>query len=64
MDIVKIGSKISEKSVYRPYSIHTCGEEMDNVNDFSPGFDESALKYFSVTSSYNEKIVEKVKYVG
>jgi hypothetical protein len=37
---------------------------MDNVNDFSPGFDESALKYFSVTSSYNEKIVEVVKYVG
>ena len=63
LDIVKIGSKISEKSVYRPHSIHTCGEEMDNVNDFSPGFDESALKYFSVTSQYNEKIVEKVKYV-
>ena len=36
---------------------------MDNVMDFSPGFDESALKYFSVTSQYNEKIVEKVKYV-
>ena len=64
LDIVKIGSEISEKSVYRPNSIHTCGEEMDNVNSFSPGFDESALKYFSVTSSYNEKIVEKVKYVG
>ena len=63
LDIVKIGAWISEKSVYRPNSIHTCGEEMDNVNDFSPGFDESALKYFSVTSSYNEKIVEKVKYV-
>ena len=63
LDIVKIGSEILEKSVYRPNSIHTCGEEMDNVNDFSPGFDESALKYFSTTSQYNEKIVEKVKYV-
>jgi len=64
LDIVKIGSKISEKSVYRPNSIHECGEVMDNVNDFSPGFNESALKYFSVTSSYNEKVVEKVKYIG
>jgi len=63
LDIVKIGAWISEKSVYRPGSVHECGEVMDNVNDFSPGFDESALKYFSVTSSYNEKIVEKVKYV-
>ena len=36
---------------------------MDNVMDFSPGFDESALKYFSVTSQYNEKIIETVKYV-
>jgi hypothetical protein len=36
---------------------------MDNVMDFSPGFDESVLKYFSVTSSYNEKIIETVKYV-
>ena len=63
LDIVKIGSEILEKSVYRPNSIHTCGEEMDNVNDFSPGFNESALKYFSTTSQYNEKIVEKVKYV-
>ena len=63
LDIVKIGAWISEKSVYRTNSEHTCWEEMDNVNDFSPGFDESALKYFSVTSSYNEKIVEKVKYV-
>ena len=64
LDIVKIGSKISEKSVYRPNSIHTCGEEMDNVNDFSPWFDETALKYFSVTSSFNVKTVETVKYVG
>ncbi len=63
LDIVKIGAWISEKSVYRPGFIHECGEVMDNVNDFSPGFDESALKYFSVTSSYNEKIVETVKYV-
>ncbi len=62
-DIVKIGSKISEKSVYRPNSIHTCGEEMDNVMDFSPWFDESALKYFSVTSKFNEKVIETVKYV-
>ena len=63
LDIVKIWAWISEKSVYRQHSIHQCGEKMDNVNDFSPGFDESALKYFSVTSSFNEKIVERVKYV-
>ena len=63
LDIVKIWAWTSEKSVYRSHSIHQCGEKMDNVNDFSPGFDESALKYFSVTSSFNEKIVEKVKYV-
>jgi hypothetical protein len=37
---------------------------MDNVMDFSPGFEESALRFFSVTSSYNEKVVEVVKYVG
>ena len=63
LDIVKIGSWILEKSVYRPNSIHTCGEIMDNVMDFSPGFNESALKYFSVTSSFNVKTVETVKYV-
>ena len=63
LDIVKIGSKIFEKSVYRPNSIHMCGEEMDNVMDFSPWFDESALKYFSVTSKFNEKVIETVKYV-
>ena len=63
LDIVKIGSEILEKSVYRSNSIHTCGEEMDNVMDFSPGFDESALKYFSVTSKFNEKVIETVKYV-
>jgi hypothetical protein len=36
---------------------------MDNIDNFSPGFDESALKYFSTTSKYNEKIIETVKYV-
>lgn len=63
LDIVKITAWWLEKSTYTAGSRHRCGIVMDNVNDFSPGFDESALKYFSVTSSFNERIVEKVKYV-
>jgi len=63
LDIVKITTWSLEKSNYHDGFEHNCGDNMDNVMDFSPGFDESALKYFSVTSQYNEKIVEKVKYV-
>jgi len=64
LDIVKIENWSPEKSTYTAGSNHRCWIIMDNVMDFSPGFDESALKYFSTTSKYNEKIVEKVKYVG
>ena len=63
LDIVKITTWSLEKSNYHDGFTHACGDDMDNVMDFSPGFDESALKYFSVTSKYNEKIVEIVKYV-
>ena len=63
LDIVKIENWLPEKSTYTAGSNHRCWIIMDNVMDFSPGFDESALKYFSTTSKYNEKIVEKVKYV-
>lgn len=63
LDIVKIGAWLSEKSTYTEGYNHRCWIIMDNVMDFSPWFDESALKYFSTTSQYNEKIVEKVKYV-
>ena len=63
LDIVKITTWLMEKSTYTAGSNHYCWIIMDNVMDFSPGFDESALKYFSVTSSYNEKIIETVKYV-
>jgi len=63
LDIAKIGAWVSEKSTYTKGYSHQCWIIMDNVMDFSPGFDESALKYFSTTSQYNEKIVEKVKYV-
>ena len=64
LDIVKIENWSPEKSTYTAGSNHRCWIIMDNVMDFSPGFDESALKYFSTTSKYNERIVEKVKYVG
>ncbi len=63
LDIVKITNWAPEKSTYTAGSNHRCWIVMDNVMDFSPGFDESALKYFSVTSKYNEKVVETVKYV-
>jgi len=63
LDNVKITNWSPEKSTYTVGYNHRCWITMDNVMDFSPGFDESALKYFSTTSSYNEKIVEKVKYV-
>ena len=63
LDIVKITTWSLEKSNYHDGFEHNCGDNMDNVMDFSPGFDESALKYFSVTSQYNEKIIETVKYV-
>ena len=64
LDIVKITTWSLEKSNYHAGYSHYCGDEMDNVKDFSPWFDESALRYFSVTSSYNERVVEVVKYVG
>ena len=64
LDIVKITTWSLEKSNYHAGYSHSCGDEMDNVKDFSPWFDESALRYFSVTSSYNERVVEVVKYVG
>ncbi len=63
LDIVKITTWSLEKSNYHNGFIHSCGDNMDNVMEFSPGFDESALKYFSATSKYNEKIIEKIKYV-
>jgi len=63
LDIVKITTWSLEKSNYHNGFVHSCGDNMDNVMEFSPWFDESALKYFSVTSKYNEKIVETVKYV-
>ena len=63
LDIVKIGAWLSEKSTYTEGYNHRCWIIMDNVMDFSPGFDESALKYFSTTSKYNEKIIETVKYI-
>ena len=63
LDIVKITTWSPEKSNYHAGFVHACWDRMDNVMDFSPGFDESALKYFSVTSKYNEKVVETVKYV-
>ena len=63
LDIVKITTWSLEKSNYHAGYVHACGDNMDNMMDFSPGFDESALKYFSVTSKYNEKVIETVKYV-
>ena len=63
LDIVKITTWWLEKSNYHDGYVHSCGDNMDNIDNFSPGFDESALKYFSTTSQYNEKIVEKVKYM-
>ena len=63
LDIIKITTWSLEKSNYHEGYVHSCGDNMDNIDNFSPGFDESALKYFSTTSQYNEKIVEKVKYV-
>ena len=63
LDIVKITTWSLEKSTYHTNYIHSCWDDMDNIMDFSPWFDESALKYFSVTSSYNERIVETVRYV-
>jgi len=63
LDIVKITDWMMEKSTYTEGYNHRCWIIMDNVMDFSPWFDESALKYFSVTSKYNEKVIETVKYV-
>jgi hypothetical protein len=36
---------------------------MDFVDDFSPGFGQEVLEYFSPASNYNIKTVETVKYV-
>ena len=63
LDIIKITTWSLEKSNYHAGYSHSCWDRMDNVNDFSPWFDESALRYFSTTSSYNERVVEVVKYV-
>jgi len=63
LDIVKITTWSLERSTYHKGFLHSCWDEMDNMMDFSPWFDESALKYFSATSKWNEKIVETTKYV-
>jgi hypothetical protein len=34
------------------------------VDEFSPGFGQEVLEYFSPSSEYNVKVVETVKYVG
>lgn len=63
LDIVKINTWATEKSTYHKGYANHCWDGMDNVMNFSPWFDESALKYFSTTSSWNIKTVETVKYV-
>jgi len=37
---------------------------MDFIDDFSPGFGQEVLKYFSPASEFTTKIIETVKYVG
>jgi hypothetical protein len=37
---------------------------MDKIDDFSPGFGQEVLTYFSPASEYLIKTVETVKYVG
>jgi hypothetical protein len=37
---------------------------MDKVDDFSPGFGQEVLTYFSPASTYNIKTIETVKYAG
>jgi hypothetical protein len=37
---------------------------MDKVDDFSPGFGQEVLTYFSPSSTFTTKTVETVKYVG
>lgn len=37
---------------------------MDLVDDFSPGFGQEVLTYFSPASEFITKTVEIVKYVG
>lgn len=52
-----------EKSIYKTEKVKVCGVVFDKVDDFSPGFSEDVLTYFSPTSKFNIKTVETVKYV-
>ena len=41
--------------------MHVCGDNMDSMIDFSPRFDEPALKCFSITSKYKENVIDTIK---
>ena len=64
LDSIKVHTWWNEKSIYKQEKIKRCNVAMDKVDDFSPWFSEDALKYFSVTSNYNIKTIETVKYVS
>ena len=62
-DKILISTWIYEKSIYKTEKVNVCGVVFDKVDDFSPGFSEDVLTYFSPTSKFNIKTVETVKYV-
>ncbi|MDD2536905.1 MAG: thermonuclease family protein [Candidatus Absconditabacteria bacterium] len=64
LDMVHVVSGSFEKSSYFHGLQRNCGDNIDFVDDFSPGFGQEVLRYFSPTSTYNIKVVETVKYVG
>ena len=64
LDIVAVAAGELGKSVYSEYRVRYCGDRLDKVNLFSPGFGQEVLEYFSPTAEFNTKTVEVVKYVG
>lgn len=64
LDIAFVLSGNIEKSTYSAWLKRNCWDRMEFVDDFSPGFWQEVLKYFSPTSKYNIKTIETIKYVG
>lgn len=63
LDIVKITTWEDEKSTYYWHLKRRCWDKFDTISDFSPNFNLSDLKYFSVKSTFTERVVETVKYI-
>ena len=64
LDTVSLVSGNLWKSTYNDWLVRRCGDSMDKVDEFSPGFGQEVLYYFSPSSDFNIQTIETVKYVG